>query len=196
MTPELEKKLIEKYPKIFRQKDLPMTETCMCWGLDCGDGWYKIIDALCKCIQSKIDGRIHMDEIMRKNNNFGRVFAGCHWGWKSLRWWRAFVDRYKEYRRLKIPFNEVDYVIEAVQVKEKFGGLRFYITGSVHSYDDEVQGMVNLAETLSFMTCERCGNDAELKGDGWLYTLCDECEEKRNKERNRPVAKSRIKRKK
>ena len=51
MNQRLQDKLYEKYPKIFGQKDLPMTQTAMCWGIDCGDGWYNIIDTLCCHIQ-------------------------------------------------------------------------------------------------------------------------------------------------
>ena len=29
-----------------------MTQTAMCWGFDCGDGWYNIIDAVCAMIQN------------------------------------------------------------------------------------------------------------------------------------------------
>ena len=55
MKKELQNKLFEKYPKIFRQKDLPKQETCMCWGFQCGDGWYDLIDTLCSCIQRRVD---------------------------------------------------------------------------------------------------------------------------------------------
>ena len=34
-----EQELIKKHPKIFRQKDLPMTHTAMCWGIECGPHW-------------------------------------------------------------------------------------------------------------------------------------------------------------
>ena len=47
MNADKEAQLYAKYPEIFRQKDLPMTQTCMCWGFDCGGGWYKLIDDLC-----------------------------------------------------------------------------------------------------------------------------------------------------
>ena len=40
--------LYDRYPEIFRQKDLPMTETCMCWGIDCGDGWFDLLNELCQ----------------------------------------------------------------------------------------------------------------------------------------------------
>ena len=55
MKPELEKKLYEKYPKIFRQKDLSMQETCMCWGCACGDGWYDLLDFVCSQIQHHLE---------------------------------------------------------------------------------------------------------------------------------------------
>ena len=55
MKKELQDKLFEKYPKIFRQRDLPMQETCMCWGICTGDGWYHILDTLCYSIQHRIE---------------------------------------------------------------------------------------------------------------------------------------------
>lgn len=50
MSPELDKKLCEKYPEIFRDRNAPMTQTCMCWGFDVEDGWYPLIDNLCRLI--------------------------------------------------------------------------------------------------------------------------------------------------
>ena len=60
MKPELEEKLFNKYPKLFTQKDLPMTHTCMCWGIETnGDGWYWLIDSTLDTIQKYID--LNMD---------------------------------------------------------------------------------------------------------------------------------------
>ena len=55
MKKELQKQLFDRYPKIFRQKDLSMKETAMCWGIDTFDGWYWLIDQLCDSIQSYTD---------------------------------------------------------------------------------------------------------------------------------------------
>lgn len=33
-----------------------MQETAMCWGFECGDGWYSIIDKLCRMIQWHCSG--------------------------------------------------------------------------------------------------------------------------------------------
>lgn len=46
-----QKEIYDKYPDMFRQKDLPMDQTCMCWGLECGEGWYDLIDRACEQIE-------------------------------------------------------------------------------------------------------------------------------------------------
>lgn len=136
MKQELQDKLYEKYPKIFRQKDLSMQETCMCWGIDCGDGWYMLIDELCSTLQWDTD-----------HNN--RAESG----------------------------TEGDHPqIETVQVKEKYGGLRFYTNGET----DKQQGAISFAEHLSFKICERCGSTDEVsQTKGWISTLCKKCMDKK-----------------
>ena len=47
-----ENEILEKYPKIFKNKDLPMTQTCMCWGLEVPDSWLPTIDILCNSLQN------------------------------------------------------------------------------------------------------------------------------------------------
>ena len=53
MRKELDEALCAKYPEIFRDRNGDMRETAMCWGFDCGDGWYNIIDTLCATIQNR-----------------------------------------------------------------------------------------------------------------------------------------------
>ena len=62
------------------------------------------------------------------------------------------------------------------QVKEKFGGLRFYI----NSAPDEVRALIKEAENKSYEICEVCGEPGEMRHGGWIVTLCD----KHNAERN------------
>jgi len=135
MKQELDRLLCEKYPKMMVNRNLPMTETCMCWGFDCGDGWYNILNQLMGNIQHHIDW---------KNRN-GEVVP------------QVILD----------------------QVKEKFGTLRFYYTGG----DDYISGLVSMAEAMSGVTCEGCGNVGERKGGGWVHTYCEPCETKRENER-------------
>ena len=125
MKQELDDYLCRVYPKLFADRHKPMTETCMCWGFEVGDGWFNIINQLCQNIQHHIDWKNKTEEV--------------------------------------VPQVVVD------QVKEKFGGLRFYYSGG----DDYVQGMVRMAEGMSVKTCEVCGSPGETGGSGWISTMCE-----------------------
>lgn len=67
--------------------------------------------------------------------------------------------------------------VEAAQVKEKFGGLRFYINGG----DEEIHGMVRMAESMSYRICEDCGCPGKTGGKGWIRTLCETCRSSQEK---------------
>lgn len=53
MNEKLEKLLKRKYPEIL--KELDNSESPMYWGIECGNGWYHILDALFETIQNYID---------------------------------------------------------------------------------------------------------------------------------------------
>jgi hypothetical protein len=61
--------------------------------------------------------------------------------------------------------------VEAIQVKEKWGGLRFYISGGTPDAWD----LIEAAEAASETICEQCGAPGELRGKFWIQTLCDTC---------------------
>ena len=92
-------KLIEKYPKIFNVN--PGTESIPfhMFGIECGIGWYNIINALCFQIQDHIDWQNSQRELLLKDNPYN----------------------------IKIP-HEIRQVI-VTQIKEKYGTLRFYYDG-------------------------------------------------------------------
>ena len=74
---------------------------------------------------------------------------------------------------------------QVAQVKEKFGGLRFYYSWDSEPFDDStsanlkfytVNGMVHFAESFSYKICEICGNSGKLRQvNGWMTTQCDSC---------------------
>jgi hypothetical protein len=45
---EYDKYMCSKYPDFFKNRNLPMTETCMCWGFSIGKGWYSVLDKACR----------------------------------------------------------------------------------------------------------------------------------------------------
>jgi hypothetical protein len=96
---------------------------------------------------------------------------GCGDGWEPL---------IRELSEQLEWLNRTDAVlIEAVQVKEKFGTLRFYT--AIRDCDSDfpwrmVDALVDSATHRSGVTCEECGRLGERRDGGWIRTLCDECE--------------------
>ena len=62
MKQELDKLLCERYPKMMVNRSKPMQETAMCWGFECGDGWFPILDQLMGNIQHHIDWKQQQKE--------------------------------------------------------------------------------------------------------------------------------------
>lgn len=67
--------------------------------------------------------------------------------------------------------TKLDIGIEAVQVKEKYGGLRFYVNGG----NVDTDKLISEAEALSYEICEVCGKKGKPNEDGWISTLCKKC---------------------
>lgn len=65
-----------------------------------------------------------------------------------------------------------------VQVKEKFGGLRYYTNYS----SKEINDLIDEYETLSYKTCEICGKPGKTMGQGWYYTACPEHTKEQDRE--------------
>jgi hypothetical protein len=114
MRNRTEAELTAKYPTLFQNMN----------GLECGDGWYDLIDKLCSDLLA------------------------------------------------------LNPTVVADQVKEKFGGLRFYahfMADEVDRKNDEVWDLITKAEEDSYKICEVCGAEGQLSTTGtWMKTLCPE----------------------
>jgi len=68
---------------------------------------------------------------------------------------------------------------EVVQIKEKFGGLRYYV--QYHNLTDnqiqEIESLIRVAESRTAVTCEDCGDDGSMVSPRkyWMRTLCGAC---------------------
>lgn len=65
---------------------------------------------------------------------------------------------------------------EVYQVKEKFGGLRYYTSFPVNNEEARARfnELIRNAERIAAVTCEECGEPGTLQGDSYVRTLCDE----------------------
>lgn len=114
-------------------------------GFSVGAGWWPILEGLCDQIDSYTKWRNNTRAALLKNNPHNHT----------------------------IPAEVPQVVVE--QIKEKFGGLRFYYQGG----DDHIQGMVRMAEVWAHHSCEECGKPGQQRRGGWVKTLCDEHEQER-----------------
>ncbi len=120
--------LIEEYKHLFTTEE--MSPSFM-FGIECGLGWFDIIEQLLKTIE-----------------------------------WSIKVNKHP--------------AIQITQIKEKFGGLRFYYDGG----DDYIYGLASFAERMCDLTCEHCGSNVDIgTTSGWITTLCRICstDEKTNR---------------
>ena len=180
MKQELDKLLCEKYPKMMVNRNKSMRETCMCWGFDCGDGWFNILDQLMGNIQHHIDWKEKQHNWAVKYNEMAQAGKTGNVELFADLVAKEYADQQyigAEYIKerceemIKNPLRDVPDLIPQVtldQVKEKFGTLRFYYSGG----DDYISGLVSMAESMTGVTCEECGNPGESRGGGWIRTLC------------------------
>ena len=175
----LENYLIAKHPKIIIINKHSLSD-----GLTCGDGWFFIIDTLCESIQHHIDNPPYLPKkgIKKFLNQIKQMWNLTTWNkiihplLKKLPF--KYYEKYSKYLQFYITSHEAapeNYIPQVVliQVKEKFGGLRIYYRGG----DTHIHATVQLAEQLSYKTCEVCGKIDSTVGVntiGWRKTTCKE----------------------
>lgn len=90
--------------------------------------------------------------------------------WKSIDvdegWYQVVLDCDKE-------LTEIDHNYQIFQIKEKFGGLRYYFQPSQSDTLAEMNKVVSKYEEIAARTCEATGNPGILMKSnyGWLKTL-------------------------
>jgi hypothetical protein len=78
----------------------------------------------------------------------------------------------------------------ADQVKEKFGGLRFYYHGAHIDDMNKVDAAIDRAEVRAKRTCEVCGEPGRTCGYSYIQTLCDQCKKERHVDKNKIMART------
>jgi hypothetical protein len=118
------------------------------------------------------------------HEKYPKMFAEPYGGFAiGEGWWQIIeslcgnIQHYTDWQNKNHEKHPVVPQVTVNQIKEKFGGLRFYYSGG----DDEISGMVRMAESWAAHSCEECGKPGKSRGGGWIRTLCDEHEAARQK---------------
>ena len=161
MTPELTAKLLKRFPLMYRGFYSPMSQTCMCWGFEIGNGWEAILWQLSLAIEDELNY-----SWLQKKAYWLKFLASRSWNRLIYRLSPVGTKTLSGLKRL-VWFPYCGF--EVTQVKEKYATLRFYCDGS-----DRIQDLVDLAERASEQTCEDCGKQGKCRGGSWFYTACPE----------------------
>jgi hypothetical protein len=99
------------------------------------------------------------------------IYLECGIGWQKLLK-NLMLTIEEEILRIQRQDLSLAEEIYTVQIKQKFGGLRFYMSSSTTFID----GAIRLAERMSESTCETCGStDGFQTGKYWIRVSCDKC---------------------
>jgi hypothetical protein len=121
----------------------------------------------------------HLEETYPKMfaRQYGGVAVGDGW-LPIIQVLCSHIQTHIDWRNKTKEGSVTQVVVE--QIKEKFGGLRFYYQGG----DDYIDGLVSMAESWAARTCETCGNLGSRRSGGWVRTLCDEHEQEYQNRKN------------
>ena len=185
--------LIKKCRLLYRQAKLSMQETCMCWGICCGEGWYRPIADLSfrlECINYAILPKwgfvIEAEQVKEK--------------YGTLRFYHTVREVPPLWRRILAgPFMWLGITkIEARGVEKKAadGIAHFFYTigsrilgGSTRrqmkrevirtAIDTYVEKLVHECEEECYKVCEYCGTSfawtPRCETLGWISYICPEC---------------------
>jgi hypothetical protein len=167
MSPELDKKLCEKYPKIFVNRYKSMMESCMHWGIECDDGWYDIIDSMCEAMTHTYSTGLWLDKASDNMEDYLDVKPP-----------QVIADQVKEkFSSLRFYYHlEFEPTFRNLAYGENFNPEARAIA---ERYDNYIDGIVHYAEVLSSRTCELSGKPGILHStggspNGWLKVLNEE----------------------
>jgi len=125
----------------------------------------KIIDA-CKSLYSNI-------ETERENLRRSDVFLPIAFGFECGDGWFDILLDFSKKMQAYFDTQSENFIksVYAVQIKEKFGFLRIYLTAE----NDVVSSYIKEAMQRSRTTCEVCGDTetASIRGKYHLYCACD-----------------------
>lgn len=134
--------LAKKYPELMKISDLDQI-------IEVDEGWFNIIDVLCRCIYN--------DYETAKN----RLRAAIKYPRNDNGLYLAETEKMAEQALSELP--------TFVQLKEKYGTLRIYVNNET----DRVSTLIRFAESMSGLTCEKCGKPGDIDHNGgWIKTHC------------------------
>lgn len=160
--------IVKKYPNLFRDYGGDMRVTCLAWGFECGSGWMKIIDSIGQQLTDlDVEKYVIADQVKEK-------FGGLRFYYHTENLPLSIFDWYPKNKHIR-NFWYHRYIRFIRKYLTKFR--RFFY----RSLYEKISDIIETAENKSYEICEVCGEPGKLIGRSWLKTLCNDCDNERNK---------------
>jgi hypothetical protein len=116
------------------------------------------------------------DRSLSIDSEYGFDFTWTEIDTMPYGWLKAFgMQMVEELKEVIISYKPgFLYKYTIIDIKEKYGGLRWYDNGATR----EMYDIIEKYENLSYETCIKCGKPATHMTEGWIAPLCDECDNK------------------
>jgi hypothetical protein len=165
------KDIIKKYPLLFPQEE-DSQEPISLFSFECDIGWYDIIEKACATMYSRYRSTKNSVNYWKERlENKEKFLEQTRQYEKGKTDEEIIEDRQKFLNDLMDKMEVMEAELPKIaQIKEKFSTLRFYLdVGKESDYD-----IASYAESMSEVTCEKCGNVGTTYTIGWHKTLCKE----------------------
>ena len=149
-------KLMDEFPILFRDRNLPMSQTCMCFGIESGPGWYQPLYRLCCKLESLNEFLFKQHGFVVKADQVKEKYGTLHFYWS---------------------FDKINPIND--EFEEKWNDLKYVHLREV--FRDVVQKIIDEAEDDCFCTCENCGTPIgnpwhpRYETIGWVSYICEDC---------------------
>lgn len=141
MNSELDAAICKEFPTLYRDRNGDMRTTCMCWGLEVGDGWANIIRALSAGLANATESHTSGGAAKAADGHFECGFT-------------IIASQVKEkYGTLRFYYHaETKPGVAPEAVDDEYA----------REVAGEIRGLIEMAERMSAITCEACGAPGRL----------------------------------
>jgi len=184
MREELQEIIFNRFPTMFELRKLPMTQTTMCWGIECPDAWFALIYNMCHNlhrIETKYGVVVIADQVKEKYGTlrfYHHVVYGERWTRKTnhvLLWLQTVINKgissfncSMSRRKSKLRVSWVNFKTEKWFLDGKRytdnvfkngweGGGRGIKALIADDVENRIAYTINLADHLSSKVCSVCG---------------------------------------
>ena len=158
------KGFMERFPILFQDSKKDMTQTCMCWGIECPIGWYHILEQLCTILEF-----YNME--FTKNYGIAIIADQVKEKFGTLRFYYTVRN-----------VNKDGISEELMDCEERVADEEKKHRIAVDYLEMLADQIIAEADNMTENTCARCGTPLDKNNkvvtEGWISYICAECDGK------------------